>query len=194
MRLGVLGGTFDPIHLGHVALASAAQNQFGLDKVLFIPAFIPPHKSRRQDLTPAPYRFQMVKMALAEYLNFEVSDIEIKRTEISYTVETLRSLKEIHRSAELFLILGADTLKEVPTWRDYEAIEQLVTFLVAPRKGAGRPLPDFAKLERIDMPEFPVSSSSIRQKIREGGEAVDSMDPRVSAFVREMNLYRGGHG
>src|SRR3989338_1455725 len=106
MKIGVLGGTFDPIHLGHLMLAGAAKNQYGLDKVVFVPAFIPPNKLNRRDITPAPYRYEMVRLAIQDIPGFEISDIELSRPDISYTVDTLRSFKQQFPDAEFYLIMG----------------------------------------------------------------------------------------
>jgi nicotinate-nucleotide adenylyltransferase len=188
MKIGILGGTFDPIHTGHLALAHAAQNQFLLDRVLFVPAFIPPHKAARRDITPAPYRFRMVELALRDEPSFEVSDIELNRPSISYTVDTLRELKKRHPEDEFFLILGEDAFQDFSTWRDPAAIRDLARFLIAPR-GAGRDtLPD-PEAQWIEMEECPISSSGIREKIRQHTPVSALVPAAAEAYIRRMKLY-----
>ena len=192
MKTGILGGTFDPIHQGHLALARAAKKQYRLDKILFIPALIPPHKTGRRDMTPAPYRYRMVEMAISNEPDFEVSDIEFNRPEISYTVETLRDLKKRHPKDEFFLITGSDTAAEIPGWREPEEIFRMASILVARRPGfeAGAAAKE---IQWIDMPECPVSSSAIRERLAAGKPAGETMlPPAVEAYIHKMKLYGAG--
>lgn len=188
-RIGILGGTFDPIHLGHLALAKAAREQFQLDKVLFIPAFIPPHKKDRSDITPAPYRYRMVEMAVSDEPGFEVSDIEFVRPEISYTADTLRRLKALHPDAEFFLILGADSLASLPSWKEPGEIFKMAEILAAKRQGSTL-LPEIEKVNWIDMPEHPLSSSQIRESLRSGKFTGGKFFPaNVEQYIKKMKLY-----
>ena len=196
MKIGILGGTFDPIHQGHLVLARTAKKQFQLDKILFVPAFIPPHKTSRRDLTPAPYRYRMVELAIRKEPDFEISHAELDRPDISYTVDTLRALQKKYPGAELFLILGVDALKQFPGWHEPEEIRRLAVFLVAPRDSGEKRSPEKGSLlERdvkwIDMPICPLSSSKIRQEIREGKAVGDALPEGVEAYIRRMKLYSG---
>ena len=209
MKIGILGGTFDRIHEGHLTLARAAREQFSLGKILFIPAFIPPHKAARRDLTPAPYRYRMVELAIKGEPAFEISDVELNRPDVSYTVDTLRALKMKYPQAGLFLIVGSDTLAEIPHWREPEEIARLATILVA-RRFSPHPVPlplrgrgeaaRRASLARgrgegtdvhwIEMPGCPISSSAIREAIRQGRPLEKGVLPQdVEDYIRKMKLY-----
>ena len=190
MKIGIFGGTFDPIHEGHLFLARAARDQYHLDKILFVPAFIPPHKTGRRDMTPAPYRYSMVEMGIRDERDFEVSDIEFNRPEVSYTVDTLRAFKTRYPDDEFFLITGSDTAVEIPGWREPEEIKKMASVLVAGRPGhaAGA---GGSGLLWIDMPPHDISSSEIRRKIAAGepiGEKIISQN--VENYIRKMKLYQ----
>ncbi len=188
MRIGILGGTFDPIHQGHLSLARAAQKQFELAKVLFIPAFIPPHKKDRSDITPAPHRYRMVEMAISEEPDFEISDIEFIRPEISYTVDTLKQLKKAHPGDELFLIMGADSLEGMPSWKEPEEIAKMAGLLAAKRPGSSASR--LKNVSWIDMPECPVSSSEVRNNLTRGTGSCEKVLPvKVEHYIRKMKLY-----
>lgn len=189
MRLGILGGTFDPIHQGHLFLAQKAQAQYRLDKVLFIPAFIPPHKTARRDMTPAPYRYKMAELALQKYPDFEVSDIEFNRPDISYTVDTLRLLKRKYPQAEFFLIVGEDSAAEFQNWKDFEDIRKMAVITAAHRPGYG-PVPD-REIQWIDMPECGVSSSEIRRRIAAGEQVgTDILPEEVASYMKQTGIYQ----
>jgi len=190
MKLGIFGGTFDPIHRGHMALACAAKEQFALDCVLFVVAMNPPHKTGRHDLTPAPYRYRMVEIAIESYPGFRVSDIEINRSGMSYTVDTLKALKQIYFQAEFYLILGADTFLELPTWNESDLIRQMVFFLVARRPGTDPVSPYREGYSWLDMPEFVISSSDIRRQIHARIFPSAVLPAGVGEFIQTMNLYR----
>ena len=190
MKIGILGGTFDPVHRGHLALARAAADQFALDKVLFIPAFIPPHKAGRRDLTPAPYRYRMVELAIRPESQFEVSDIEFSRPDLSYTVDTLRGLKEHYPASEFFLILGADSLAEFSNWQEPDQILGMARILCAARPGVREP-EDAPAHEPIKMPECPIASSQIREKVFRGEPVRDLLPEGVWDYIERMKLYAG---
>ncbi len=198
MKIGIFGGTFDPIHQGHLALARAAQKQFGLQKILFVPALIPPHKSSRRDLTPAPYRYRMVEIAIRNEPNFEISDVEFNRPEVSYTVETLRDLKKKYPDDELFLIVGADSLAEMHKWREPDEIQRLAGVLVARRSGvdiaAASQIPSQGGVEWpvqwIEMKDCPLSSSQIREMFfRAEALSGDILPEGVEDYILKMKLY-----
>ncbi len=190
MNIGILGGTFDPIHHGHLALARAARQQFGLDRVLFIPAFNPPHKKEKNHVSSPEHRYRMVELALREEEGFEVCDLELKRKGISYTVDTLRELRESHPRAEFFLILGADAFADIGSWREPSRLGEWAVFLVAGRPGCGRKNPLAVPAKWIDMPEIPISASQIREAIG-GGKALRAgmLPESVEQYARAMNLY-----
>lgn len=136
MRIGIFGGSFDPIHLGHLISAEQAREQVRLEQVWFVPAARPPHKQTR-DLTPFALRVEMLEMAVAGHTDFRVSEIEKERPGPSYTVETLRRLHETHPGNEWFLLMGSDSLRDFPSWREPEQIAALATLVVI-----GRPAGD----------------------------------------------------
>ena len=129
MKIGILGGTFNPIHLGHLHLALEVRSKMGLDEILFIPAGIPPHKIDEDLASPAD-RFKMVEMAISDYPFFKISDFEIKRAEKSYSIDTVRALKKNHPSNEFFFIIGLDAFMEIESWKDSTFLLQTVHFIV----------------------------------------------------------------
>ncbi|MGV7220430.1 MAG: nicotinate-nucleotide adenylyltransferase [Nitrospinales bacterium] len=134
LKVGIYGGTFDPVHLGHINLALQAKTQFLLDKVVFIPANTSPHKES-QPVTAAFHRLAMLTMALEDYSNFYTSTIEINRKGTSYTVDTLEMLGESMNNSDLYLIMGADSFLELNTWKEYRRLTSLVNILVGNRPG-----------------------------------------------------------
>ena len=192
MNIGILGGTFDPIHEGHLMIARTARKQFDLHKILFVPAFIPPHKSHERSLTPAPYRYEMVRLAIQGDEGFEVSDLEWNRAEISYTVQTLRELKHQYPSDKLFFILGEDSLRALPEWREPEEIRRLAHILVAPRDG-GRSFQGLPPgVFRLGMPQISIASSDIRRLLKEGKKIPAAwLAPAVQTYLEKKKLYLG---
>lgn len=190
MRIGILGGTFDPVHNGHLELARAALKQYRLDQVLFIPSNIPPHKTLRQDIASAEHRYRMVSLALRSEPKFSVSSIETSRPGISYTAETLKLLKKEHPGDSLFLILGADAYEGFKEWRDAELIRRYATLLVASRSGAGKDLSSLPEgVLRIDMPNYPVASTEVRARISSSAYDELLVPALVLEYIRTHNLY-----
>lgn len=201
-RLGVFGGTFDPPHLGHLALAESAREQLALDRVIFMPAGEPPHKRGRR-LTPARHRLAMARLAVRGNKAFEVSSIEARRSGPSYTVDTLRAIATRAPHATLFLLLGADSLDDFPTWRDPRGILGLATLVIASRPGARarRPAPGGgvrrapARGSRpavlwLANPGLDVSSTAIRARAAQGASLRYLVPDAVSAYIGRHRLYR----
>ncbi|HUG89244.1 MAG TPA: nicotinate-nucleotide adenylyltransferase [Planctomycetaceae bacterium] len=199
MRLGLFGGTFDPVHVGHLVLAEQCREQCGLDEVWFIPAGSPPHK-RHAPLTPARARTAMLEFAIAGHPGFRVSRIELEREGPTYTVDTLERLDGENPERELFFLMGADSLADLAGWREPQRIAELAT-IVAVNRG-DRPLPDRAALvhllgERIadrvvfvTMPGIDLSASDLRRRAREG-HSLRFLVPRpVEIYIHEHGLYR----
>ncbi len=197
-RLGVLGGTFDPIHYGHLALAEEARGQFGLDAVLFIPAGEPPHKPHGQ--ADAEQRYLMTVLATADHPAFFVSRLELERAGLSYTVQTLQTLHDLYPQAELTFLLGADAALEFPTWRAPAEIMRLARVVAASRPGF--PLRQLhAATQRAGLPEMAVmpvpgleiSSTELRERLRQG-QSVRYLTPdAVVAYLQKAGLYAGPH-
>lgn len=201
MRIGIFGGTFDPVHYGHLLLAETCREQCALDQVWLLPASVPPHKQTRT-LTPADRRTEMLELAIAGHEAFVVSTLEIERGGVSYTVETLSTIREQHPDAELFFLMGADSLRDLPTWRETQRICQFATPVVVRRRGA--PEPDFnvlngmvdeqrlAEIRRhqVEMPVVEFSSTAIRQAIG-AGRSIRYQTPRsVEKYIEVHGLYR----
>ena len=193
MRIGVLGGTFDPIHIAHLLLAEQAAEQLVLDKVLLVPAGDPWRKAGRE-VTPAVLRLEMVRRAVADNPLFEVDDREIRREGATYTIDTLREMRaEVDPDDDLFLLLGEDALADLPLWREPEAFPDYATVVVAPREGAELPetLPfDPVAIERIDMPYMNVSATDLRHRARLGRSLRYLVPEPVRLFIEERGLYQ----
>ena len=201
MRLGVFGGSFDPAHYGHLLLAECCREQCRLDAVWFVPAAVPPHK-RQRELTAAEHRIEMLELAIAGHPAFAVSRYETDRGGINYTVETLAHFHQEDPQRELFFLLGADTLEDLPTWHRPERVCELAIPVVVRRSGFDRP--DFGCLvgiispprievmhrHQVDMPEIGISSTEIRRRVA-AGLSIRYQTPRaVEKYIETHGLYR----
>jgi len=200
-RIGVFGGTFNPIHVGHLVMAEEVYNCHHLSKVLFIPAYIPPHKSVA-DLADAHHRYQMVREAISRNENFEVSDFEIRREVKSYTIDTVKELLNLYgKDCEVFLILGADSLNELELWRDIKKLSQLCHFVIVNRPGFSTEISNrltdiigkdnVLDMERLKVQISPIgiSSTDIRKRLREGAGVSGLVPPCVEVYIRKHGLY-----
>jgi nicotinate-nucleotide adenylyltransferase len=199
MRVGIFGGSFDPIHFGHLILAEYCRTGCALDRVLFVPTASAPHKSHQQH-SDATHRIEMLKLAIAGHQAFEVSEVEIERGGLSYTVETLRQLNAHHGDWDMYLLLGADSLEDLPTWREPVEICKLASLVVVGRPGAAldieglrNKLPDAQPSEMnvtgIEMPPLGISSTEIRKRIADG-QSIRFQTPRaVEMYIEAQNLY-----
>jgi nicotinate-nucleotide adenylyltransferase len=188
LRLALFGGTFDPIHNGHLAMAREAAGRCALDRVLFIPAGRPPHKVAGPH---APYadRLRMVELACADDPRFEASRLE-EGEQKSYTIETLEKLRPaLEPSDKLFFLIGADAFAEIETWRRWQEVIRSVEFIVVSRPGCRYEVPGEARVHRMDDLELPASSSDIRRKIAAGDFGLD-VPPAVLKYIEERGLYR----
>ncbi len=200
MRLGLFGGSFDPIHLGHLMLAESAHEQCGLEQVWFLPAAVPPHKQDRQ-LTSGDNRVEMLELAIGGHSGFAVSSHEVDRGGVSYTVETLEHFSAQDPDGELFFIMGADMLADLPNWRQAATVCELATPIVACR--AGDPEPDFGCLaglvqperidqirrHRIESPLIELSSTEIRHRVAEGSSIRYRTPRAVEKYIETHGLY-----
>jgi nicotinate-nucleotide adenylyltransferase len=203
-RIGILGGTFDPPHLGHLWLATLAAEALQLDRVLFMPAAQPPHK-RRQEISGATDRLLMTRLAISDNRDFELSAIEMERPGPSYTVDSVEELqRQIGARTSLYLVMAADSLSQIETWREPDRLLSLVEWVVGPRPGVE--LPQRAALDRrfgeaakrihlLSGPSLDVSSSEIRARVA-AGHTIRYLVPRaVEELIVERGLYRAGrHG
>ncbi|HEX7195399.1 MAG TPA: nicotinate-nucleotide adenylyltransferase [Candidatus Limnocylindria bacterium] len=199
-RIGVLGGTFDPPHLGHLWLATLAADALDLDRVLFMPAAQPPHKGDRL-ISRATDRLLMTRLAIQRDPAFELSGLELERPGPSYTVDSVTELKRLHPDAELFLVMAADSLAQIDTWREPDRLLDEIEWIVGPRPGSE--LPDRSALDerfgeragRIHAllgPALDVSSSEIRRRVA-AGHTIRYLVPRdVEEMIIDRELYRRG--
>jgi nicotinate-nucleotide adenylyltransferase len=196
-RLGVLGGTFDPFHNGHLAAAEAAMDCTRLDRVIFVPAAQPPH--RPPAAAPARQRLEMCRLATADDARFAVSDVELNRGGPSFTVDTLVELRGLHPGDELFLILGWDAARLFPTWQRPDKVRALASIVVVGRPGSGAPSDHDLKAAGLGgegvvlclEPTPDVSASEIRRAVA-AGESIDSKVPAVvERYIADHRLYAG---
>ncbi|MCL4543299.1 MAG: nicotinate-nucleotide adenylyltransferase [Chloroflexi bacterium] len=198
-RLGILGGTFDPVHLGHLAIAEEARVRLGLSSVVFIPAREPPHKTGRP-LTAAQHRLTMLELAIASNPSFQISTLELERPGLSFTVDTLQAFRE--RESEdtlLHFIAGTDALHELTSWHQPRHILQLCTFVVVHRPGVDPPdikeltaaLPELAtRLLFVEGPRFDLSATELRKRIRRGLPIRYQVPEEVREYIERHGLYR----
>lgn len=188
MKIGILGGTFNPIHIGHLILADEAKEKLGLDRIIFVPAYLPPHKNN-SDIAGAQDRFQMIKIALKTNNYFSVSDIEIKRAGRSYTIDTVKEFKKIFPKDELYFITGSDLLKYLDEWKDLDEILKLVKFVVATRPGY--PLEKIpAYISTVSIRAVDVSAFEIRQASKENKTFRYLVPESVFNYIIKKKLYR----
>jgi nicotinate-nucleotide adenylyltransferase len=198
VRLGVLGGTFNPPHLGHLVCAQEAYLHLQLDRVMLIPASIPPHKPLEEEPGPR-HRLELCRLAVQGDERFEVSDLEINRTGPSYTVDTLEELTSRLPDSDLFLILGGDIAAGLRDWHEPERVLGLATLAVADRKGTPRESIDEAlrdldggdRAEFFPMPTIEISSTAIRERARAGQPIKYIVPDAVADYIRGHGLYGG---
>ena len=220
-RVALYGGTFDPVHKGHIAVAEGLSKLFALDEVLFIPAYVAPHK-RAGTVTPALHRYAMLVLATQSREDFRVSTVELDAPERPYTVETLAHFCEtLGGDAQLFFVMGADSWEEITTWREWERVLTLASTIVVTRPGyelktghvtgdvrarvvdvRGRTAGEVAGLADDDLKIFfsdaavvDVSATEVRRMASGGAEALENfVPPAVAEFIRKYRLYEGVHG
>ncbi len=216
LRLGILGGTFNPIHYGHLAAAEEVSNRLSLERVLFVPSFIPPHK-QEEEVPSAVHRMEMVRLAIAGNPLFQPSDIEIIRGGRSYTIDTIETLRQTWREVELYFIMGLDSFLEIQTWNRWEKLMTLCGFVVLSRPGYR-----FQDLSKIDfmksadeelaaldrgtrtraaicsselavflemIPLYDISSTDIRRRIKEGRSIKYLLPDAVETYIIKNKLY-----
>jgi nicotinate-nucleotide adenylyltransferase len=195
-RIGVFGGTFDPPHKGHIKIALCAKRLMKLQKVVFVVSYRPPHKKDMVH-TPFPHRFEMVCLAVADHPNFEASDVEKRLRGTSYTIRTLRYFQRRYPSARLYLIIGADSLSEISTWRDLPGILETAEIITFPRVGYRlwkteklRRIIGISGMKKIESGilktrPITVSSTGIRSLLEEGKSVSKLVPPRVAQYLRK---------
>lgn len=200
MRLALLGGTFDPIHLGHLLLAEVARDQLRLDRVLFVPAGDPPHKQERLK-SAACHRWAMTGLAISANECFELSPVDLERPGPHYSTDTVRLIRSSHgvSSEDCFFVVGGDSLEDLPAWHHPAELIRLCRLAVAPRPDYR---PDVAELERhlpglsarldwLPMPALGISATDIRLRVREGRTIRYQVPESVQQYIEQHGLYRG---
>lgn len=191
-RIGIFGGTFDPIHLGHLIVAQQAAEKLGLDQVIFIPAGQPPHKGGER-LSPAKARYDMVRLAIKGHKLFRASDIETRLKASSYTVNTLKALKSKYKTAGLFLLLGLDQAVLLSTWKEPQKLFELSTVCVLSRPGFFRKEvePRWGKMIRfLPVSRIEISATVIRDLARRGQEIRYLVPEPVARYIKNKKLYQ----
>jgi nicotinate-nucleotide adenylyltransferase len=195
-RLGILGGTFDPVHHGHLVAAQETFYQLNLDQVLFVPAGSPPHKPSRP-ITATRHRLRMVELAIGDRPCFGLSHVDVERPGPHYSADTLRLLRDEWPGATLFFIVGSDLLTGILSWHEPQRIVELAELAAVQRPG---PQPDLDRLEAalpglrerlhpVEMPLLDISSTDLRQRVREGRPITYLVPPEVESYIAEHELY-----
>lgn len=187
-KIGILGGSFDPVHIGHLVLAEYALTEYKLDKVLFIPNRIPNLKQPPQ--ATAHHRYRMVKLAIQDNPTFEVSDIEIKRKGVSYTYDTVIALKKKLKNAKLFFIIGSDAYNSLPKWKNFKKLIAEIEFIVAIRPDSKIKKIPQVKFQVLSIPKIAISSSYIRERVEKGMSIRYLVPDGVWQYICEYKLYK----
>lgn len=199
-KIGIMGGTFDPIHIGHLVTAEAVRIEYDLEKVLFIPAANPPHKQGTA-VTPAFHRYIMTVMATYSNPHFYVSPLEMERPGPSYTIDTIRQLAaEYGPDTDFYFITGADAVADLPTWNDIDQLLRLCHFVATARPGCPSAVADViarlgpysaCRIHGLDTPELEISSTDIREQVRRGRSIKYIVPESVESYILKEGLYLG---
>ncbi len=198
MRLGIMGGTFDPIHFGHLAMAEEAREIFSLDEILFIPSARPPHKVEK-NITPEVHRLMMTYLATQSNEKFQVSPMEILREGLSYTLDTMNQLeKKFGADTELFFIIGADSMVDLPKWHKSQELVSKVHFIATTRPGVEVNLEEVEKffgdnaknIFQVEVPGLEISSTDIRERVKSGRSIKYLVPEVVEEYILKENLYK----
>lgn len=195
-RIGILGGTFNPIHLGHLMIAEMASEAFELNRVIFVPAKEPPHKEI--DVIEAKYRLEMVRAAVLDNPNFVVSDVEMQREGKSYTIDTVRYFHDLYGpDTEFFFIAGTDTIQKLPTWKYIEELLDICEFIGAIRPGATDDIGEInewfgqrgSRIHILEVPEMKLSATELRHRLRRGLSTRYMLPRSVYQYIKEHKIY-----
>lgn len=198
-RYGIMGGTFDPIHMGHLFIAQSALKELQLDKVIFIPTGVPPHKTE-QKISPVLDRYMMTSMAINNNEHFCISPIEMNRKTPSYTIDTVKELLEDDTNVELYFITGTDTFMSLETWKDFQELFKAIIFVVAIRPGFDNNEIDHkinaytmeyeANILKVLMPALEISSTDIRKRVALGKSIKYIVSADVEQYIIKNELYK----
>ena len=189
MRVGILGGTFNPIHIGHLAIAQTALEKVGLKRVIFVPCHRPPHKGNKRLASPM-HRYNMVKLAIGRNPLFAISDFEVKRKKKSYSIDTIKHFKKIlPRNAKLFFIIGGDMLSSLKRWKSVDEILSIASF-IAVNRPAYKKKENAIPYHSVKMPGLDISSSHLRQQIAQGKSIKYLVPDKVIGYINKQKLYQ----
>lgn len=187
-KIGILGGTFNPIHTGHLLIAEGVRKKLNLDYILFIPCCLPPHKKPIK-LAPAKHRLAMVRLAIKGSPFFKVSTVELERGGKSYSVDTLEELHRQHKGkAKFFFIIGSDSLSGLKTWKSLDKLMKLCNLVAVTRPGYFKQYP---RVLRLDLPTLPISSTDIRRLVRQGKSIRYLVPEKARSYIIRNKLYCG---
>ena len=187
-KVGILGGTFDPIHNGHLAMAQIAREKMSLDEVIFVPSYLPPHKSPKNVVLAAD-RLNMVILAIKGNPFFRISDYEVKKAGKSYSIDTLRYFRKKMKGLKLYFIVGNDAYEGLSQWKDIDEILKIAHFVVVNRPGSSRKGGNI-KCHHVMMPGIEISSSYVRQRLEEGKEVRYWVPGPVAEYIKKNRLYQ----
>jgi nicotinate-nucleotide adenylyltransferase len=193
-NIGIFGGTFNPPHLGHLALAREALKEFSLEKIFFIPAFMPPHKEPR-NVIDAEHRMAMVKLLLEGDAGLELCDFEITKKSVSYYIDTVRYFKNEYPSTKIHFLIGSDAFYNIDTWKQSQELMSLIDFIIFPRAGNTKEMiaRKFGNLSNVvywaHTSLIHISSTDIRYRLRSGDDCAAELGADVAGYIRENKLY-----
>lgn len=200
-KIGIMGGTFNPVHMGHLIAAQEVLEEMNMDRVLFIPTGNPPHKSKKEVISPDD-RYEMVRRAVKNNTGFEVSDIEIKREGETYSYHTLMELHNKYPDAKLYFIIGFDTLKELDTWYRIQEVCKMTDFIVVNRGNTTEEIEEEiqnrekrynCKFSIVTIPDIQISSTDIRERLKNKRSIKYLVTKEVEEYIMQRELYRDGH-
>lgn len=196
--IGIMGGTFNPIHMGHLIAAQEVLNEMNIDRIIFIPTGDPPHKNK-VEVIPATDRYEMVKLAVKSNEEFEVSNIEIKRAGKTYSYDTLKELHNIYYGTQFYFIIGFDTLKEIDTWKNIDDVCRMTNFIVVNRGNNSKEIIEEIKIKEekykckfilVKIPDIEISSTDIRNRIKKNKSIKYLVTDEVEEYIKKKGLYK----
>lgn len=186
-KIGIIGGTFNPPHIGHLIIAEHVRDQLGLEKILFMPSHTPPHKKQKKTIDPK-HRIAMLEKTVSQNNQFEIDLSEIKRKGKSYTYDTIKALKEVYPDTEFYFIVGADMVEDLPNWHNIDELVSLVQFVAVNRPGYQ--VSSSYPVIMVDVPDIDISSSDIRQKVNDGCSIKYLVTSETEKYIESEGLYK----
>lgn len=186
-KIGIIGGTFNPPHIGHLIIAEHVRDQLGLEKILFMPSYTPPHKKQKKTID-SKHRIAMLEKTVSQNNQFEIDLSEIKRKGKSYTYDTIKALKEVYPDTEFYFIVGADMVEDLPNWHNIDELVSLVQFVAVNRPGYQ--VSSSYPVIMVDVPDIDISSSDIRQKVNDGCSIKYLVTSETEKYIESEGLYK----